>query len=275
MTDSPQAADYVQAAGYGSAQTPVAITLHATCPESLVAAPPIQTVQPGSARNTASYFATHANASAHYAVDVAEVIQCVPENLQAWHDGDNWQSIGIEICGQASWTREQWLSPDVYPVLERAAALVADIAARRGIPIVHRPDDLRAPGIRTHAEVTALLGLTEGHTDPGQGFPLDVCLALASGDDMPLTDTDVKQIAFAVLNGTPLDGPEGGILASWIKATRKDAGQAKIDAAAARALAEQAAAKASGLTVDQVRQAVADAIAAQVTVTGDLKVVPR
>lgn len=92
-------------------------------------------------------------------------------------------------------------------------------------------------------------------------------------DDMPLTDADAQRVAYWVLNGTSLDG--GGTLSSWVKAARIDAGQAKLEAAAARAVAEQVAAKGSTLTVDDVRAAVDQAIADGAQVTGTLTVEPR
>lgn len=63
------------------------------------------TANDASANNEANYMLNNNNnVSFHYVVDDKEVIQCIPENLNAWHAGDgrkgngNRKYIGVEIC---------------------------------------------------------------------------------------------------------------------------------------------------------------------------------
>lgn len=145
----------------------------------------------GAARSVASWFASAGApmASAHYIVDPDEVIQGVDERAIAWTQGSaNPYSIGIEIVGKASHTREQWLDDYGEPTLTRVAALVREIADRWGIPLVYVDATgilRRDLGITTHATLTEAYRVAGGHTDPGRGFPLDWVLAKAAGHDGP------------------------------------------------------------------------------------------
>src|ERR1700742_2788585 len=51
--------------------------------------------------------------SFHYIVDGDSVTQCVEDQYVAWHASrrGNAVGIGIEMCGRATQTREQWLDP--------------------------------------------------------------------------------------------------------------------------------------------------------------------
>lgn len=148
------------------------ITVHATCggrgyPHESEA---------GVAKNTAVYFKKKTTqASAHYVEDIDSEEHCVPEDVIAWHAPPNKHSIGIEICGEASYTREQWLSPEVWPAVQRAAARLKDIAARHNVPLVKlSAADLVAGkrGYCGHVDVSQAFHQTT-HTDPGPNFPWD------------------------------------------------------------------------------------------------------
>jgi len=70
--------------------------------------------------------------SYHYSVDDAEIVQHLPETEDAFHAGDgagpgNRQSIGIEICVNSD--------GDFVKAIDRTVMLVADICARRNIPV--------------------------------------------------------------------------------------------------------------------------------------------
>lgn len=122
--------------------------------------------------------------SAHYVLDTQAVIQCVPEDAEAWHAGRNanMRGIGIELCGSASQTREQWLDAQSLPMLENAARLIADICRRHTLPaaLLTAPDLLAGRyGITTHAHVTAAFPSDTTHWDPGLGFPLREVIAAA------------------------------------------------------------------------------------------------
>lgn len=141
----------------------------------------------GVAKNTASYFAKKSTqASAHYIVDVENEEHCVPENRVAWHAPPNHGSIGIEICADGGqdvgYSREQWLSPEVWPAVELAAKRVVDLCDRYGIPKVRiSPVDLAAgrKGICAHADVSETWH-ESSHTDVGPNFPWPEFLALVN-----------------------------------------------------------------------------------------------
>lgn len=137
--------------------------------------------RPDAAEICARWFASRASqVSAHYCVDAANVIQCVREEDVAWHArGGNTTSIGVELAGVAGQGARDWEDPYSAAVLARAAALVADICRRHGIPVRRvRPAGLRSgrPGITGHADVSEAFGRSD-HWDPGPGFPWDGFLA--------------------------------------------------------------------------------------------------
>lgn len=132
-------------------------------------------IRPGVARNVATWFAgpTAPQASAHYVVGPDETIQCVEEKSVAWGaPSANRQGIHIEMVGQAArtnWDTDGTGETDGRKVMERAAKLTREIAARWSVPL-ERVDatGLRAGrrGITTHAAVTEAFR-TGSHVDPG------------------------------------------------------------------------------------------------------------
>jgi N-acetyl-anhydromuramyl-L-alanine amidase AmpD len=140
--------------------------------------------KPKTAFNVASWFAgpSAPQASAHFCVDDAQVIQCVLECDVAWHaPGANSNGIGIEHAGYASQTPEQWDDDYSKAVLANSAKLAAGLCKRFGIPIVRLSiDDLKAGklGFCGHVDVTNAFSNGRGHVDPGVSFPWDSYLAL-------------------------------------------------------------------------------------------------
>ena len=89
------------------------------------------TANDASAENEVAYMKRNNNeVSFHYAVDDKQVIQCIPENRNAWHAGDggkgkgNREGIAIEICysksGGSKFTKAE----------ENAVELIVDILKR-------------------------------------------------------------------------------------------------------------------------------------------------
>lgn len=119
-------------------------------------------------------------ASAHYIVDDRNVVQCVPDNRIAWHArGANNRAIGVELVGKAAQSRDEWLDDFGIAMLELAAALVAGLVSKHGIPpALVDPASMRSglPGITTHANVTRAFKVRGGHIDPGPNFPMDILL---------------------------------------------------------------------------------------------------
>ena len=69
-----------------------------------------------------------AKASAHYCVDADSIVQCVRDQDVAWHaPGANHDGIGVEHAGRAKQTGRDWSDPYSAAMLERSAALVADL----------------------------------------------------------------------------------------------------------------------------------------------------
>lgn len=133
--------------------------------------------KPGKAWAVARWFAGQdaPKASAHYVVDSAEIVQCVPDGDIAWAaPGANRNGIHIELVGYARQLAEDW--EDVYSasMLDLAGRLTAALCASYNIPpkLVDVAGLLAGDrGVTTHAMVTAAFKKST-HTDPGSSFPL-------------------------------------------------------------------------------------------------------
>ena len=119
----------------------------------------------------------NAQASAHYCVDDNSIVQGVNEGDYAWASGPtgNVNGIQIEMAGRAAQSRADWLDDYSRAMLERTAALTADICKRHGIPVRVLTDEQVArgeAGITTHASLARVFRETD-HSDPGPNFPWD------------------------------------------------------------------------------------------------------
>lgn len=198
---------FIQAAHHssGSNLPPTRVVIHATCPE--LGFP--KASAKGRAVSTARYFQSAASGgSAHYVVDVGETVQCLGENVIAWHAPPNAHSLGIEICadgGSATsfknpsvrYSRAQWLSPQVWPAVLRAAALTRQMCQKYDIPMVKlTPADLKAgkKGICGHVDVTNAFHRSD-HDDPGPDFPwVEFIAAVKGGTTTQTGDLTVADI---------------------------------------------------------------------------------
>ena len=138
----------------------------------------------GAAEACAAWFASPVSeVSAHYCVDAETTIQCVREADIAWHArGGNTNSIGIELAGYAGQQARDWNDDYSQAVLERAAALTAEVCDRYRIPVRRvRADGLVAGrrGITGHSDVSAAFRRSD-HWDPGPAFPWNDFLRRAS-----------------------------------------------------------------------------------------------
>lgn len=133
--------------------------------------------KPGTARRVADWFAgpTAPQASAHYCVDVAEIVQCVRLEDVAWHaPGANANGVGIEHAGRAAQSADEWADGYSMAMLERSILLCAAICRKYGLPAQYVGVDalrLGGQGITTHHDVS-LAFRKSTHTDPGPHFPL-------------------------------------------------------------------------------------------------------
>lgn len=187
------------------------IVVHATCP--VLGFPRASAA--GQARNTARYFtSTDSGGSAHYVEDVAGEEHCVRDSAVAWHAPPNPHSIGVEICADggsaaayrknlsANYTRAQWLSPEVWPAVQRAARRVRELCDRFNVPKVQLTvAEVRAdrPGICGHVDVSEAFGMTD-HSDPGPNFPwVEFMQEVIGTQEDIVTPDDIKAIADEVL----------------------------------------------------------------------------
>jgi N-acetyl-anhydromuramyl-L-alanine amidase AmpD len=122
--------------------------------------------------------------SAHLIIDTSAIVQCVPFASEAWHAGHhaNLYAEGIELCGSADQTREQWLDAKSLPMLQLAARVLRWRSTVTGIPLTQlMAADLVAmrSGVTTHAEITKAFPKDTDHYDPGPHFPMAELLAAA------------------------------------------------------------------------------------------------
>ncbi|MFF4417110.1 N-acetylmuramoyl-L-alanine amidase [Streptosporangium sp. NPDC001559] len=161
---------------------PRRIVIHATCPG--VGYPAAS--KKGAASGTAKYFQmVSSGGSAHYVYDSSRDEQhCVPDRVIAWHAPPNSRSIGIEICGEATYTRQQWLSPEVWPAVEEAAARTRELCLRFDLPMRKLSvAQVRAgaEGVCGHVDVSAAFRQTD-HSDPGPNFPWSEFMGLVNAE---------------------------------------------------------------------------------------------
>ena len=131
----------------------------------------------GSAESCARWFRDAASrVSAHYCVDADSIVQCVRDQDVAWHaPGANHNGIGVEHAGRARQSGVEWSDAYSTAVLERSAALVAELCVVHRIPATWLyASDLKAGrrGITPHSAVTEAYRRGT-HTDPGAGFPVE------------------------------------------------------------------------------------------------------
>lgn len=134
------------------------------------------------AENCAEWFRNPgAKVSAHYCVDADSIVQCVRDQDVGWHaPGANHDGIGIEHAGRAKQTGRDWSDAYSTAMLERSAALVAELCGRYEIPVtwLYAADLLAGKrGITTHDAVSKAFK-RGSHWDPGTGFPVEKYLAL-------------------------------------------------------------------------------------------------
>lgn len=181
----PQVTDQACHSSYGS-NTPVTrIVIHDT--ESGGGFPAAS--QAPTAHGVANYFTQQSSGgSAHYIVDTATEMHVLPDSTIGWHAPPNQGSIGIEICGQAAYSRDQWLSPEVWPAVQRAAARTVELCHRFGVPLrkINSGDLVNgAHGICGHYDVSQAWHQSD-HSDPGPNFPWDRFMQEVGGSAGPV-----------------------------------------------------------------------------------------
>jgi hypothetical protein len=185
------------------------IVIHATCPN--LGFPAASAA--GTCAGTAAYFTSQSSGgSAQYIEGVEREDHCVADAAIAWHAPPNIHSIGIEITADGgnvsafnppshAYTRTQWLSPQVWPAVVRAASRTRELCLRLSVPIVLlSAADLVAGkhGVCGHDDVSAAWHQTN-HSDPGPNFPWAEFMALVMGSTVPTPEVDMDAVQDARL----------------------------------------------------------------------------
>jgi hypothetical protein len=131
-----------------------------------------------------AFFERSTNSSAHAVADDTTLLDnLVSYSQAAWTlRYGNPASDNLELCGFASWSRDEWLT-NHKGMLNNAASWIRARCLARGIPIrkvdaagVRRGD----AGVIGHVDYTN--GTGDGtHWDPGPDFPWDYVIARAAG----------------------------------------------------------------------------------------------
>lgn len=116
---------------------------------------------------------------AHFIVDAeGKIAQCGRAREELQHVGGlNGASIGIEQIGFARFTPPIWLAR--IRQLNSVVHLLAYLHQRHGIPLdvpTHQGPGLLMRGVMTHAMVSKFEPASQGHSDPGIGYPLGTVL---------------------------------------------------------------------------------------------------
>jgi hypothetical protein len=97
-------------------------------------------------------------------------------NSKAWH---------VCITGWSAQTAAEWDDPASRAALVIAAELVRQAADLLGVPKTRTTDPRTGRGICGHVDVSRYFAASQGHTDPGVGFPWDHFLDMVSNGAGP------------------------------------------------------------------------------------------
>jgi len=130
-----------------------------------------------------SFFANPASGvSSHVGVDDKDGVigEYVRRDWKAWTAANaNPVGVQVELCAFAKWSRDEW---NRHPnMLRNCARWIAEEAAHFGIPVVKltaAQAQGSGRGVCQHRDLGSWGG---GHTDAGDGFPIDDVLAMAKG----------------------------------------------------------------------------------------------
>lgn len=134
-----------------------------------------------SARGLASYIA-HEDGGYHAIFDNVETITTADDLTVVWGAGGvNHRSMHGCFIGFARQTPAEWADTYSLDELDQAAVWFAAKCTQHQIPPRWlTPDQVATPGVKglcTHGDVSVHYPESQGHTDPGAGFPKDLLLA--------------------------------------------------------------------------------------------------
>lgn len=137
-----------------------------------------------------SYFqSAAAKGSTQYGIDNDSTQQYLSDAYVCWGAPPlNTTGTHVELMGRASYNRSQWLK-NYAPMLKRGGWWVARQSRKYNVPLnVLTASELKKRGtnptkghggVVTHATISKAFGMST-HTDPGDGFPMDVLMAWAN-----------------------------------------------------------------------------------------------
>jgi peptidoglycan hydrolase-like protein with peptidoglycan-binding domain len=131
-----------------------------------------------------NFFASSSSGvSSHTGIDDkrGKIGEYVSRGNKAWTQGNaNPVCVATEICGFASWSESTWRNS--HPnMLYNAADWVKEEAAKYGIPITKLTASQAQGGSKGVCQHRDLGSWGGGHSDCGNGFPMDYVLDLARG----------------------------------------------------------------------------------------------
>lgn len=151
------------------------------------------------AYDCAKYFQGDVGASSQVCIDNnrGKIWECVSRSYGAWTQCNyNSVSISAEQSGYASWSKNYWLD-NRQNQLHNLADWIAEESAKTGIPI-RLLSSSEAQGGGKGVTYHSRLGSTGcGHSDPGDGFPINEVLEWAKGGSSA-SDTGGTDMASSV-----------------------------------------------------------------------------
>jgi hypothetical protein len=139
-------------------------------------------------------------ASSHVGADDKSntIGEYVKRGNKAWTQGNfNPAAVSIELCGFASWSRDEWMNNHAN-MLANCAQWIAEEAKYYDLPITKLSSSQAqgsGRGVCQHVDLGAAGG---GHWDCGSGFPMDHVLDMARGGVSAPSEEDEDLIASAV-----------------------------------------------------------------------------
>jgi hypothetical protein len=170
-----------------------------------------------------SWFANpSAQCSSHVGADdkAGTVGEYVKRPNKAWTQSEfNPVAVSLELCGFAAWDTAEW---DRHPnMLDNCARWIAEEAAYWNVPITRLTASQAQGSDRGVCQHRDLGSRGGGHSDCGDGFPMDRVLAMARGEAAPPTEEEMMAIT-AVQNHDGrlevfVEKDDGSVVHTWQK----------------------------------------------------------
>lgn len=144
---------------------------------------------PTSAEGLASYLHGLTSSSSpgyHRTVDEnSYVVTCYDDRRVNGAGGVNSRAFHICLTGYASQSGAQWDDPSSHAAVDIAAGEARGACQRLGVPMDKITNPSAQRGICGHVDVSRYYSSSQGHTDPGNGFPWERFLNVVRGAAPP------------------------------------------------------------------------------------------